>query len=125
VGVGVGAEVDGGDTTGIGRGSESADLGAQAEASEANANFRNTRRGTWLCTAKSYPANCYVKYCASTYSTITLPRSMPIWHWKGISPLCSGVNSMVTVCPSGSLADWLILSKITISLHNADSCRLK
>ncbi|GMR10685.1 MAG: hypothetical protein BMS9Abin28_1507 [Anaerolineae bacterium] len=41
----------------------------------------------------------------AAYCTITLPRSMPIWHWNGISPRFSGVNSMVTVSPSGSLAD--------------------
>jgi hypothetical protein len=28
---------------------------------------------------------------------MTLPRSMPIWHWKGISPVVYRVNLMDTV----------------------------
>lgn len=38
------------------------------------------------------------------HSTISLPRSMPIWHWKPYSPGLSGVNSTLTSSPSGNLA---------------------
>lgn len=71
---------------------------------------RNVRKkmGSWLF---------HITPLLHDYSTINLPRSIPIWHWKPYSPGFSGVNSNVTCLPSGNAALLLKSGKSTCSEH--------
>jgi hypothetical protein len=65
------------------------------------------------------------RHIFSSYSTISFPRNIPIWHANSYSPASLGINSTGTVSPSGSLALLLKAGSSTISLHDADSWRTK
>jgi len=59
------------------------------------------------------------------YSTISRPLNMPIWQANSYSPGFSGMSSIKTVSPIGSMALLLKSPKMTISEQAAVSSRRK